>query len=71
MQFGFMPVRGTTDGVLIVRRLQVELNAKGKQLHMCFVIIEKTFDRVPRKVLELATRKKGIPHVVVRSVMSE
>ena len=28
------------------------------------------FDRVPRKVLEWAMRKKGIPEVVVRSVMS-
>ena len=31
---------------------------------------EKAFDRVPRKVLEWALRKKGIPEVLVRSVMS-
>ena len=28
------------------------------------------FDRVPRKVLEWAMRKKGIPEVLVRSMMS-
>ena len=37
---------------------------------MCFVDLEKAFDRVPRKVLESAIRKKGIPLDLVRSVMS-
>ena len=37
---------------------------------MCFVDLEKAFDRVLRKVLEWAKREKGIPEVLVRSVMS-
>ena len=37
---------------------------------MCFVDLEKDFDRVPRKVLEWAMRKKVVPEVLVISDMS-
>ena len=37
---------------------------------MCFVDLEKAFDRVPRKVLDWAMSKKEIPEVLVRSLMS-
>ena len=37
---------------------------------MCFVHIEKAFERVPRKEMEWAMRKKGLPEVIVRAVMS-
>ena len=43
---------------------------KEKRLYMCFEDLEKAFERAPRKALELAMRKKGIPDVWVRSVMS-
>ena len=37
---------------------------------MCFVDLEKAFDRVPRKVMVWAMRKKGIPEALVTAVMS-
>ena len=37
---------------------------------MCFVDLEKAFDRVLRKVMEWAMRKRGISEIVVRAVMS-
>ena len=70
MQFGFMLGKGTIDAVFILRRIQEEFLAKQKKLYMCFVDLEKAFDRVPRKVVEWAMRKKGIPEALVTAVMS-
>ena len=70
MQLGLVPETGTTVAVFILRRMQEEYHAKGKKLYMCFADIGKAIDRVSRKVLEWALRKKGIPEVLVRSVMS-
>ena len=70
MQFGFMPGKGTVDAIFIVRRMQEEYQKKDKNLYMCFVDMEKAFDRVPRKVMEWAMRKKGSSEVIVWAVMS-
>ena len=70
MLFGITPDRRTIDVVSILRRMQEEYHAKGKKLYMCFPNLEKDFDRVPRKVLEWALRKKEIPDVSVKSVMN-
>ena len=45
IQFGFMPEIGIIDAVFILRRMQEEYHPKGKSC-MCFVDIEKAFDRV-------------------------
>ena len=39
-------------------------------MYMCFVDLEKAFDRVPRRVMEWAMRKKGLPEILVKAVMS-
>ena len=69
MQFGFMPGKGTVDAIFIVRRMQEEYQKKDKKLYMCFVDMEKAFDRVPRKVMEWAMRKKGPSKIIVWAVM--
>jgi len=54
MQFEFMPEKGTTT----LQRMQEEYHDKKRKLFLCFVDMEKAFDRVPRKVMEWAIRKK-------------
>ena len=45
MQFSFVPGRGTIDAVFILRRMQEKYNAKIKKLYMCFVFLERAFDK--------------------------
>ena len=59
MQFGFMPGKGMTDALFILRRMQEEFRGREEKLYMCFVDLEKAFDRVLRKVMEWALRKKS------------
>ena len=45
-QFGFIPGRGTTDTIFVVRQLQEKYLAANKRLYMAFVDLEKAFDQV-------------------------
>ena len=65
MQFGFMPGRSTVDAIFIHTRMQESYLEKNRKLFICFVDLEKAFDRVPRKVIEWALRNK-----LVQTVMS-
>ena len=57
MQFGFMPGRGTTDAIFIVRQLQERYLEKKRELWMAFVDLEKAFDGVPRKYYGVRCKK--------------
>ena len=67
-QFGFVPGRGTTDAIFVVRQLQEKYLAVNKRLYMAFMYLEKAFDRVPRKVIWWALRKLGVEEWIVRLV---
>ena len=62
--------RAPTDALFILRRMQEKFREKEKKLYMCFVDLEKAFDRVTRKVMKWALRKKSLPEVLVKAVMS-
>ena len=69
MQFGFMPSRGTTDAIFILRQFQEKHLAKGKKLFFAFVDLEKAFDRVPRIVIWWAMRKLCIEEWTVELII--
>ena len=70
MQFGFMPAKSTVDAIFILRRMQESYLEKNRKLFIFFVDLEKASDRVPRKVIEWALRKKLVPERLVQAVMS-
>ena len=65
-QFGFVPGKGTTDAIFVVRQLQEKYLAANKRLYMAFIDLEKAFDRVPReKVIWWALRKFDVDQCIV------
>ena len=64
-QFGFVPGRGTTDAIFVVRQLQEKYLAASKRLYMAFVDLEKAFDRVLWKVIRWALRKLDVEEWIV------
>ena len=68
-QLAFLPGRGTTDAIFIVRQLQKKyIAAANMRLYFAFIYLEETFDRVPRKVLWGALRGLGVDKWVVRVI---
>ena len=69
-QFGFCQGRSTSGAMFLLRMLQEKYSQKEKKLYHVFVDLEKAFDRVPRKVIEWALRRKRIPERMVEAVMA-
>ena len=61
MQFGFMPGKGTTDAIFIMRQIQEKHQAKKKKLYYAFVDLE---------VVRCALRKLGVDEWLIRTVMA-
>ena len=63
LQFGFIPGKGTVDAFFVLKKME-KYQEKEKSLYM------KACDRVSKKVMEWAMKKKEIPEMIVKAVMS-
>ena len=60
MQFGFIPGKGTTDAIFIMRQVQEKHQAKKKKLYYAFVDLEKAFDnKSPKRGGEMGFEEAG------------
>jgi len=50
-QFGFMSGRSNTEAIHLITRLVEVYRDRKKNLHMMFINLEKSYDRVLREVL--------------------
>ena len=69
IQYGLMPRRGTVDAAFVLKRPAEKFTTKNT-LFFVIVDLEKDFDRVPRKLIRFALRRKGVSEYLVDGVMS-
>ncbi|KAI3377230.1 hypothetical protein L3Q82_009142 [Scortum barcoo] len=69
-QCGFRPGRGTVDQLYTLHRVLEGLWEFAQPVHMCFVDLEKAFDRVPRGILWGVLREYGVRGPLLRAVRS-
>ena len=67
-QFGFMPNRLTTEAIYLLRRLMGLYRDRKVDLHMVFIDLEKTYDRVLREVLWECLEKKEVSPLYIRLI---
>ena len=66
-QFGFMPGRSTMEGIFLIRQVMERYREK-KDLHMVYIGLEKTYDKIPRNVMWWALNKHKVPTKYIRLI---
>ena len=69
-QCGFRPGRGTTDQLFTLARILEGAWEYAQPVYMCFVDLEKAYDRVPREILWEVLREYGVRGSLLRAIQS-
>jgi hypothetical protein len=69
-QSGFRAGRSTTDQLFTLHQLLEKSWAFGKEVYLCFVDLEKAYDRVPRGKLWECLQEYGIDGQLLRAIKS-
>ena len=69
-QSGFRKKRGTVDQIFIVRQLCEKAAKVGRQIHACFVDMEKAFDSIRRKDVWNILKRKGVEQQLIEGIKS-
>jgi hypothetical protein len=59
-QFGFMPRRSTMEAIFLISQLMERCREQKKYLHMIFIDLEKTYDKVTRNVMWWVLQKHKV-----------
>lgn len=70
IQGGFRPLRGCQDQIFCLRQAIEKLCEKDKDLYLCFIDLEKAFDRVPRQKLFEILSEYGIRGSLLEAIKS-
>ena len=68
-QCSFRLGKGTIDQIWLVRQLIEKSIEHDCAVHICFVDLEKAFDSVPREILRLLLKERGIEEQVVQLIV--
>ena len=69
-QCGFRPGRGTMDQLYTLARVLEGAWEFAQPVHMCFVDLEKAYDRVPQSILWGVLREYGVDGLLLRAIRS-
>ena len=69
-QCGFRPLRGCQDQIFSLRQISEKCYEIGKEVFMCFIDLEKAYDRVPREKLMDVLQLYGVGSKLLRAIDS-
>jgi hypothetical protein len=66
-QFGFMPGRSTMEAIFLIRQVMERYKKQKKDLHMVFIDLEKTYDKIPINLMWWALDKHKVQQSMLHS----